>query len=364
MGDNMGISDRTHFWTSRTAGSDPASAVGANNTAWTLSGTGSDGSVVGSAWRISSTGSGQTWSVSSAAATTLVAGFQYQTTPTDGTVLMALDNGSKRVEVQSNGGNANLKLVGATTATTHDLDLKAALDDGVPILLRLTLDASGNARLYMREIIEDDLGETHYLSVVGKSSTSSGIFWGNANGSVDWFTVLATTHGAYSPDEMDMTDFVSTSFVRTALNIVEILRNSKRFYLSTHVGDEGILYGFDLSSGMMSRLRPPTVHVMLQNTTSPDFLALSGSRTEQNYTAVIMVTTRGTDYRNAYRMGLSITGEVFDELYTNTGLEGGIDTLTDYRVNFDTKMDDDEIVCVHILTLTYMKKVNMLRREL
>jgi hypothetical protein len=176
--------------------------------------------------------------------------------------------------------------------------------------------------------------------------------------------VLYTDDGAYSPDEMDMSDFVSNGFVRTGLNIVEVLRASNRFFLSTHVGDAGILYGFDLSSGMMSRLRPPTVHVMMDTLSSPDFLTLSGARVEQNYTVNLIITTRGTDFRNAYRSGLTILGECFDELYTKTGLEDGTDTLTNYAVKLDTKMDDDEVLCVHTLQLTYMKKVNLTRREL
>lgn len=360
----MAISGRAHFWTSRTAGRDPASPVGANNTAFSLTGTGSDGAVVNNAWRISSAGSGQLWSVAHSTDMTLVAGLKFITAPTNNAVIMSLDNGTHRVEVRSNGDLAKLKLVGDSTATTHDLDLDASEQDGVPILLRLTLDSSGNARLYMREIIEDNAGANHFLSVTGSSSSSAGAVWGNSSGQVDWFQVLYTDDGAYSPDEMDMSDFVSNGFVRTGLNIVEVLRASNRFFLSTHVGDAGILYGFDLSSGMMSRLRPPTVHVMMDTLSSPDFLTLSGARVEQNYTVNLIITTRGTDFRNAYRSGLTILGECFDELYTKTGLEDGTDTLTNYAVKLDTKMDDDEVLCVHTLQLTYMKKVNLTRREL
>ena len=180
---NMAISGRAHFWTSRTAGRDPASPIGANNTAFSLTGTGSDGAVVNNAWRISSAGSGQLWSVAHSTGMTIVAGLKFITAPTNNAVIMSLDNGTHRVEVRSNGDLAKLKLVGSSTATTHDLDLDASEQDGVPVLLRLTLDSSGNARLYMREIIEDNAGANHFLSVTGSSSSSAGAVWGKSIGS-------------------------------------------------------------------------------------------------------------------------------------------------------------------------------------
>lgn len=76
----------------------------------------------------------------------------------------------------------------------------------------------------------------------------------------------------------------------------------------------------------------------------------------------MFITTRGTDYKNAYRLGLEIAGEAFDELYTNLGLLGTTDSLVAYKIEFDSKMDDDEIVCVHRMTMTYMRRLNMLHR--
>ena len=359
----MAIADRTHFWTSRLNGNNPASPNGDNNAAWTRSGSAADGAVVGDNWRIVSTTGGQTWSVSSDTSCTLVAAFKFNTPPNDTESIMSIDNGTHRVDVLSKGGVAQLSLVGSSTQTTHDLDLGATTQDAVPILLRLTLAASGAARLYMREIIEDDDANTHYLSVTGASSTASGIKWGNITGSVDWYSVYATTHGAFSPDEMAISDFETTSFIRTGLNVVEVLRSSKRLYLKSHVTSASIHYGYDVSSGMMGRQRPPVIHVLLEKLDSPQFMALSGSRTEQQYVVTLYITTRGTDYRNAYRQGIAILGECFDELYTNTGLSGGIDSLEGYTVSLDTKTDDDEVICVHTLTLNYMKKVNMTRRE-
>ena len=61
----MPISTNSNFWTARTNGSNPASPVGSNNDAWSLSGSGSDGSATSGYWRIS--GSGQTWSITPSA---------------------------------------------------------------------------------------------------------------------------------------------------------------------------------------------------------------------------------------------------------------------------------------------------------
>ena len=42
-------------------------------------------------------------------------------------------------------------------------------------------------------------------------------------------------------------------------------------------------------------------------------------------------------------------GEVFDELYTQTGVQGTTDSIIQYDAQLDSKMDDDETVCVHVL---------------
>ena len=41
-------------------------------------------------------------------------------------------------------------------------------------------------------------------------------------------------------------------------------------------------------------------------------------------------------------------GEVFDELYTQTGVQGTTDSMLQYDAQLDSKMDDDETVCVHV----------------
>lgn len=358
----MGIAQSSHYWVSRLAGNDPASPRGDYNTAWTLT-SGSSGSVSGSAWRVTN----QKWKYTIEATDndlTLITAVAYTSTPNNGEMLMALDNGTHRVEVQASSDANKLNLVGATTVQTVGLDLSMTEDSPIPCILRLTLANDGTANLYMREIIEDDDAQQHYISVTGSSSSAQGAYFGNATGSVDWYTVYFTTFGAYSPDEMDMSDWVTNSLMQTGLSVVQTLKDSNRFYLKTHVTDAAIVYGYDLSSNaFVNRVQAPSVHVVTQKIQSPDFLTLAGKRTDQQYNVIVYITTRGTDYKNAYRQGLSIMGEVFDELYTQTGLQAGVDSITSYQADLDSKMDDDDVVCIHILTITYMKKVRMFMRE-
>lgn len=161
---------------------------------------------------------------------------------------------------------------------------------------------------------------------------------------------------------MSTSPFVTDSLMRMAFSIRDLLRNSKRMYLKNFVDDSSIVYGYDVSSGMVSRLAPPTIHVILRELTSPEFDVVGGTRITQNYKIILFVTTRGTDYKNAYRMGMDIGGDAFDEIYTNTGLKGDTDSLINYTATFDTKMDDDEVVCIHRFEYEYMRRLNMLHR--
>lgn len=364
----MTVSNQTDYWTTRLNGHNPLNPVGDNNLAWVMTaGDAGDGVSSNGYWRISSSSGGQTWKQTVANddnSLSIICAIHVESVPNNGEVLMALDNGTHRVEVHSDGSFDKVKLVGATTTTSGSLDLAMNEDEPVPCILRLTLDSDGVARLYMREIIEDDDATQHYLQVSGKSSSAQGAFFGTTTGTVDFYSVYFTPHGAYSPDEMDMSDFVSHSLLRTGMKVVEVLQSSNRLFLKTHVKSSGIRYGYDLSSNsMINRFPTPSVHVMIQKSNSPDFLTLAGTRTDQRYEVIVFVTTKGTNYENAYRLGVSIIGEVFDELYTKTGLEHGVDSLINYDVKFDTKVDDDETVCIHSLTLTYMKKVRMFLRE-
>ena len=357
----MAIATKTQYWTSRMNGTNPAALTGTFNDSWTVSGSG--GAASGEYWRITS--NGYWYQTPTTDDYTMITSFTFPSTgalPSNGTVLMRLDNADYRVEVRAKGNSSKLDLVGATTVTTPDLDLSLADENPVAIILRLTLDASGNARLYMREIIEDDDGATHYLSVTGASGSGKDARWGNSSGIVDWGTVYFTNAGAFGPDELMPSDFAQDALVRMGLGVVEQLQNSTRMYLKTQVDNSSIVYAYDLSSDMVNRIAPPTVHVMIKNLASPEFEALSGSKVTQDYDVIIFVTTKGTNYENAYRMGLNIMGEVFDELYTNTGLLGTTDSLISYSAELDTKRDSDDVVCVHRLDMRYMRRIDMRHR--
>tara|TARA_R100000329_G_scaffold105436_1_gene86520 strand:- start:1162 stop:2235 length:1074 start_codon:yes stop_codon:yes gene_type:complete len=357
----MAIATKTQYWTSRMNGTNPAALTGTFNDSW--SETGSGGAASGEYWRISGNGY---WSQTPTTSDyTLVAALKFPNTgalPSDGTVLMRLDNGDYRVEVRAKGNSSTLDLVGASTATTPDLDLALADDNPVAVILRLTLDASGNARLYMREIIEDDDGATHFLSVTASSGSGKDVRWGNSSGTVDWGSVYYTSLGSFSPDELLTSDFAQDALVRMGLAIVDQIKNSTRMYLKTQVDNSSVIYGYDLSMDMLNRLSPPTVHVMIKDLGSPEFESLGGAKITQNYDVMIFVTTKGTNYENAYRLGLNIIGEIFDELYTNTGVEGTTDSIISYVAEFSPRMDNDDFVCVHRMELTYMRRIDMRHR--
>ena len=113
---------------------------------------------------------------------------------------------------------------------------------------------------------------------------------------------------------------------------------------------------------MISRIPAPCVYVLLQSVNSPDFETLSGTRAIQDYGIVVYVITRGSTYQTSYRMGMDIVGEIFDELYVNTGVDSSTDSIRSYNVQLDTKMDEDEIVCVHQLSFSYLRRINLLHR--
>lgn len=352
----MAIATTSQFWTSRLNGDDPTSpTVTRNNTVF--SATGSGASASGGDWVVTDARYSQT---ASTGGNTLLACFSYTSVPNADEVLMAIDNGTHRVEVKASG--QKVKLVGSSTTTSDDLDISMGDENPVPVLLRLTLDASGNARLYMREIIEDDDAQVHYLSVTGASSSANQVAWGNNTGTVKWSSVYATTHGAFGPDELAPSDFATDTLIRMALSIVQTIRDSKRMLLKTHLDDSQIRYGFDVSSEMISRTPAPIVNVMLRGIDSPIFAALGGGEVDQSYEVLIYVITRGTNYENAFRTGLNIIGEIFDEVYTTTGLKGTTDSLNEYSLELDHKMNNEHMTCVHLLTLTYDRRINMRRR--
>ena len=165
--------------------------------------------------------------------------------------------------------------------------------------------------------------------------------------------------GAFTPEELLLSDFAQDTLARMGLAIVEQIKDSDRPYLKTQVNDASIIYGYDISSQMINRVITPSIHVIIEDLGSPEFESLGGAKITQNYDVKVFVSVKGTNYENAYRSCLNIMGEVFDELYVNTGVEGTTDSIISYSADLDSKMDDDETVCVHVLTLTYMRRIDM-----
>jgi len=354
----MTIATTTQYWNSRMNGTDPTGLTGNFQDSWTAASGG--GSASGGNWVI--TNGTYTITPTTNTAYTFVTCLSYNTAPNNDEVLIKLDNGTHKVEVKGTGSATSIKLVGTTTTTISNLDLLLAEQNPVPLVLRLSLDSTGAAKLYTHEIIQNDSAETAYYTVTGATGSSKIIQWGNTSGSIKWSSVYYSKFGAFDPEQLMVSDFAQDTLSRMGLGIVEALKDSKRLYLKTQVPDSSIIYGYDLSSDMTNRLPSPNIHVLLTNVGSPTFDSLGGSKITQNYDVEIYVVVAGTNYENSYRTGMNILGEVFDELYTKTGVLATTDSITSYSALLDTKMDDDETVCVHQLTLTYMRKIDMRHR--
>jgi len=352
----MTVATKTQYWNSRMNGTDPTALTGTFNDVWSASGSGS--------------ASGGNWVITNGVYTitpttneyTLVACLSYTTAPDSGTVLMKLDNGTHKVEVKSTGNNTSLSLVGTTTVTVSDLDLALAEDKPVNLILRLTLANDGTARLYTHEIIDDDDANTVFSSVTGATGSSKAVAWGNTTGSVKWASIYYSKFGSFSPKELLLSDFAQDTLARMGLSIVEQLKNSPRPYLKTQVPDSSIVYGYDISSQMINRIGSPSIHILVERLISPQFESLGGAKITQEYDVKAFITVKGTNYENAYRKALNIMGEVFDELYTNTGVSATTDSIISYSANLDSKMDNDETICVHVLTMRYMRRIDMRHR--
>jgi len=349
---DMGIATTTQYWSTRMQGENPTTS---NDAAFS----GSGGSASGGYWVITNS----TYTLSpETTAYTMVASFIFTTAPTNGAVLLSLDNGVKKVEVKSKGNATQLDLVGATTVTISDLDLTQSESSPVPTILRLTLDASGNAKLYVYDIIRDADGDDSFYSVVGATSASNSITFGNTSGEVQWGSVYVSKYGAFDPEELMVSDFAQDALVRMGLSVVQQIQSSDRMFLKTQVPDSSIVYGYDLSSDMQNRISTPSIHVVLRGLDNGEFETLGGATINQDYSVEVYVTVRDTNYENAYRSCLNILGEVFDELYTNTGLQGTTDSITGFSTTFDVKVDNDENVCVHTLMLNYTRRIKMTHR--
>ena len=112
----------------------------------------------------------------------------------------------------------------------------------------------------------------------------------------------------------------------------------------------------------LTKMMPPVIHVVIEGIDSPSFDTLGGTKVRQEYDVRVMVTTRGTNYEDAYREGLNIIGEVFDEIYTNTGVLATTDSIISYNAELDVKIDDDDTVCTHQMVFTYQRLIDMRHR--
>ena len=239
----MAIATTTQFWTARMNGEDPTALVGNGQKNWTKSVTGTSSAVNGN-WVISANEYyTQTPSTNEYTMLAVITFSNSGALPSNGTVLMSLDNGTKKVEVRAKGNNSTLDLVGATTVTTRALDIDASEGhDSCPLMLRLTLDSSGNAKLYMREIIEDDDGSDNFISVAGASGSSREAKWGNSSGTVTWHNVYYTDDGVFTPDEMAISDWTTNTLLQMGLKIVDVIRDCKRPFVKNHVNDSAIQF--------------------------------------------------------------------------------------------------------------------------
>ena len=394
----MSIATTTQFWTTRWNGGDPLQAssyFGQDNTQFQLDGSSNAGlgSEVNGSWLIDTVNpppppapqfTTQIYRASTdnlSDEITVVASFTYDKDfiPDDGAELLMVETNTHQISIRSDGTTDRLRIQrepiggdGGTTYTAGGLDLaQQGSFEAKPVMVRITINSAGKAKIYINEVIEDDAGVSQVIEVDAKDSGLVGqsVMWGLkmltsgvGDMKMTFHNIYVSTHGAFSPDELSTSPFVSDMLMRMAFSIVELLRNSKRFYLKNMIDNSSILYGYDVSSGMVSRLAPPTIHVVIRELSSPDFMTLGGTRVDQRYKILLFITTRGTDYKNAYRTGLELGGDAFDEIYTNTGLKGNTDSLISFTASLDTKMDDDEVVCIHRFEYEYMRRLNMLHR--
>lgn len=357
----MAVSKTTDYWTSRLDGNDPASPVGMNNEQFT----GSAGAADGLNWRINSeNGNGYYQLTPTTNEHTLWIAFSYPDSndiPFDNTVLAQINNGSHYIQLQSDGTKTGLKIVGATSDSFTGLDLCMEEDDAIPTVVRITMNASGQCKLYLFDIDEDDDGATLSKTVQGGSTGTYDIKWGNPNGDVIWYAVYLTTKGAFSPDEMVTSNYSNVTLIQTAFGIIDVLKNARSYNLKNVVKPDAIRYGYDISSNMAVRYSP-AVHVLIRRVDSPDMYSLSGTSAEYFFQVEVYVVTKGTDYKNCYRQGMDIIGEVLDELYSKTGLKGTSDSLIGHDARLDSRLDPDDQVCVHTLNLRYMRRVDLSKR--
>jgi len=357
----MAVSKTTDYWTSRLDGNDPASPIGMNNEQFT----GSAGAADGLNWRINTAnGTGYYTLTPTTNEHTLWIAFSYPDSndiPSNNSVIAAINNGSHYIQLQSDGTKTGLKIVGSTATTFTGLDLCMEEEDAIPTVVRITMNSDGVANLYLFDIMEDDDGTTLSKTVQGGTTGTNQILWGNTTGDVIWYAVYATTMGAFSPDEMVTSNYSNVTLIQTAFGIIDVLKNARSYNLKNVIQPNAIRYGYDISSNMAVR-QTPAIHVLIRRVDSPDVYALAGTSAEYFFQVEVYVVTMGTDYKNAYRQGMDIIGECLDELYSKTGLKGSTDSLIGHDARLDARLDPDDQVCVHVLNLRYMRRVDLSKR--
>lgn len=353
----MAVARTTDIWTTRMDGGDPTSLPGMNNKNFS----GSAGVASGLNWKI--TGGGGYYTLTSTAnpLTGYVALSYTGAIPADNTVLFQMSNGSHRISILSTGDANSLKFVGATTQTFTGLDLTMADENAMPTIIRTTIAADGTAKAYLFDIIEDDSGTVLSKTLTADSNVSTDIKFGTDDGEVTFHTVYISENGAFDPDEMALSDYTTATLVQTAFGIINLLRDSRRLMLKSVVGSDAINYGYDLSSNMASRFNP-SIHVLLRRIDSPEGYALAGASAEYLFTVELYFVVKGTDYRSSYRLGMDLAGEALDEIYGHTGLKGTTDSLIGHDLRLDSRLDPDDSVCIHTLSLRYMRRLDHTKR--
>ena len=144
--------------------------------------------------------------------------------------------------------------------------------------------------------------------------------WGNTSGNVKWSAVYYSKFGAFNPKEVIPSAFAQDTQVRMGLSIVEHIKNSTKPYLKTQVNDSNVVYAYDISPDNIRTMQPPSIHVYLDNISSPSFEALGGSWVEPRSDVRIFVSTRGTNYGKETRWGLPIHCALFANVETRRGL--------------------------------------------
>lgn len=348
----MVVASYTVRWSHRLNGEDPASPEGMNNGSWDTT---VAGSVQGAYWRVSGVGYNQ---INADAGTTLTAvvSLKYDTTPIDGTLLVSLENNSNEVKVFSTGSVGSLRIGGTGTSpiTVSGLDLSK------PFFFRLTLDGA-IGRLYPFDMKEDETGTSLYSEVTSTGTSNPKTSFGCDNGVVDFGTFYYTNDGAFDSDEFSPSIWTSNMLQQTGLMIVEALKTSKRLHLKSSIENSSIIYAHDISPQVTARYSAPTIFVTV-NSVNAKVESLGGGTVYHDYSVSIFVLTRAADYRYAHRLNAELSGEVVEEIYSNTGQNDNQDNITRFSSEIDMRQEEEEVMCVNSHSFTFTRRVNYRER--